>query len=201
MSSVQSSTSTISSPYATVKEQIRPARVDGGEGDAGTLGGSLKGIGGAIADGASATVTLSERALGAIEDAVEHGAAEIGGAAMAAYATVRNGVASAVDGIEHAAVDAWHGMEHLAADGVHGIEKGAGELEHLGSEAWTAIEHGAHRAKDYAVEVGQGIGTAAGYVGDGLSEVADGVGNVAGRMASYATVGAAAIERAFSAVV
>lgn len=196
MSSVQSSTSTITSPYATVKEQIRPARSGVDEKDAGTLGSALTGLGNAIADGASATVTLSERALGAVEDAVE-----IGAAAMAAYATVRDGVGSAVDGIEHAAVDAWHGMEHLASEGAHEIRKGADELEHLGSEAWTAIENGAHRAKDYAVAAGEGIETAAGYVGDGISEVADGVGNVAGRMASYAAVGAAAIEHAFSAVV
>ena len=37
-------------------------------------------------------------------------------------------------------------------------------------------------------------------VGDGLGEVTDAVGNAAGRVASYATLGAAAIERAFTAV-
>ena len=36
---------------------------------------------------------------------------------------------------------------------------------------------------------------------DGIGDVADGVGNVAGRVVSYATLAAAAGEKAFSAVV
>jgi hypothetical protein len=99
------------------------------------------------------------------------------------------------------AVDAWHGVEHLASAGLQDIEKGTGALEHLGAEAWNSVQNGAHSARVVAGQVGDGVKTAAGYVGDGLGEVADGVGEVAGRVASYATLGAAAIERGFTAVV
>ena len=105
------------------------------------------------------------------------------------------------EAVADVAVDAWHGVEHLASEGLQDIEKGTGALEHLGSEAWNSVQSGAHRAREVAGDVGDGIKTAAGYVGDGIGDVADGVGNVAGRVASYATLGAAAIERAFSAVV
>jgi phage-related protein len=244
MSSVTSSTSTIVSPYASVTEQVKPGKYEANAREYGSVGAAVLGVGDAIAQGASATVSLSEKALGAVEDAgsylgkaVETGFTDIGSAAMAAYAAVRKGINSGVEGVENAteatwdtlkagaedvagmagdvvhaaeagaeavadvAVDAWHGVEHLASEVLHGIEKGTDELEHLGSEAWTAVQNGTHRARDYAGELGDGIKTAAGYVGDGIGEVADGVGNVAGRVASYATVGAAAVERAFSAVV
>jgi len=98
------------------------------------------------------------------------------------------------------AVDAWHGVEQLASEGLQDIEKGTGALEHLGNQAWNSVQNGAQRAGVYAGQVGDGIKTAAGYVGDGLGDVADGVGEVAGRAASYATLGAAAIERGFTAV-
>ena len=244
MSPVTSSTSTIISPYASVKEQIKPARFDANEKEYGPVGAAVLGVGDAIAEGASATVSLSEKALSAVEEAgsylgqaVETGVTDVGSAAMAAYAAVRNGLSNTLHGAENAAeaswdtikagavdvagmagdvvhaaeagaaavadvaVDAWHGVEHLASETLQGIEKGTGELEHLGSEAWTAVQNGTHRARDLAGEAGDGIKTAAGYVGDGIGDVADGVGNVAGRVASYATLGAAAIERAFSAVV
>jgi phage-related protein len=244
MSSVTSSTSSIVSPYATVKEQIKPGKFEANEKEYGTVGAAVLGVGDAIAEGASATVSLSEKALHAVEEAgsylgqaVETGVTDVGSAAMAAYAAVRNGLGNTLQGVENAAeaswdtikagaedvagmagdvvhaaeagaaaaadvaVDAWHGVEHLASEALHGIEKGTGEIEHLGSEAWTALQNGTHRARDYAGEAADGIKTAAGYVGDGLGEVADGIGNAAGRVASYATVGAASIERAFSAVV
>ncbi len=63
------------------------------------------------------------------------------------------------------------------------------------------MQNGAHSAGVAAGQVGDGIKTAAVYVGNGLGDVADGVGEVAGRVASYATLGAAAIERGFTAVV
>jgi phage-related protein len=244
MSSVISSTSTISSPYATVKEQVKPGKFEANEKEYGTVGAAVLGVGDAIAEGASATVSLSEKALNAVEDAgsylgkaVETGITDVGSAAMAAYAAVRNGLGNTLDGVENAAeaswdtikagaedvagmagdvvhaaeagaaavadvaVDAWHGVEHLASETLHGIERGTAEVEHLGSEAWTALENGTQRARDLAAEAGDRIKTAAGHVGDGIGDVADGIGNVAGRMASYATVGAAAVERAFSAVV
>jgi len=244
MSSIQSSTSVISSPFATVKEQVKPARFDASEREPGSVGAAFIGVGDAIAEGASATVSLSEKALHSVEDAgsyighaVATGISDVGAAAMAAYGAVRGGIGNSIDSVEHAAeatwdtikagaldvagmagdvvhaaesgaeavadvaTDAWHGVEHLASEALHGIERGTDELEHLGSEAWHAVQDGTHRAREAAGTVGDGIRTAAGYVGDGLGEVADGVGNVAGRMASYATVGAAAIERAFTAIV
>ena len=242
MSSVTSSTSTITSPYATVKEQIRPGKHEVTEKEYGAVGAPVPGMGDA-ADGASATVSLSEKALHAVEDAgryvgqaVETGVTDVGSAAMAAYAAVRNGIGNTIQGAENAGVaawetikagaedvagmagdvvhaaeagaaavgnlaaDAWHGVEHVASEAVHDIEKGTSEIEHLASEAWTAVENGSHRARDYAGTVGDGVKTAAGYVGDGLGTVADGVGNVAGRAASYATLGIASLERAFTAV-
>ena len=76
MTSVTSSTSTITSPYATVKEQIRPGRFESNEKEYGTLGAAVMGVGDAVAEGASATVSLSEKAL----NAVEEGASYIGNA-------------------------------------------------------------------------------------------------------------------------
>ena len=61
MSSVTSSTSTITSPYATVKEQIRPGRVESNEKDHGSVGAArMGGVGDAIGEGASATISLAE---------------------------------------------------------------------------------------------------------------------------------------------
>jgi len=234
MSSVTSSTSTIVSPYATVREQIKPGKSEANEKAQGVAGAAVPGAD--ATEGGSTTVSLSEKALNAVEDAgryvgqaVETGITDVGGAAIAAYTAVRNGVGNALQGAENAGVsawnavkagaedvagmagdvvhaaeagvdavgdvaaDAWHGVEHLASETLQGIERGTAEVEHLGSEAWTAIENGSHR-------VGDGVKTAAGYVGDGIGSVADGVGNVAGRAASYATLGVAGLERAFTAV-
>ena len=77
MSSVTSSTSTIVSPYATVKEQIRPGKFEANEKEYGAVGAAVIGVGDAVADGASTTVSLSEKALNAVEDAGRYvGAAE-----------------------------------------------------------------------------------------------------------------------------
>src|SRR5690349_8319702 len=99
MSSVTSSTSMISSPYATVKEQVRPGRFESGDRPCAGVGAAATGAGDTIAEGGSATVSLSEKALSAVEDgasyigsAVQTGIADVGGAAMAAYAAVRNGI-------------------------------------------------------------------------------------------------------------
>ena len=243
MSSVTSSTSTITSPYATVKEQIKPGKYEANEKALGVAGAAVAGRADVAAEDASATVSFSDKALHAVEDAgryvgeaVESGISDAGSAAMAAYVAVRNGIGNTLQGAENAgiaawdtiktgaedvaglagdvvhaaeagvaavgdvAADAWHGVEHVAAETLHGIERGTAEVEHLGSEAWTAIENGSHRARDYAGTVGDGVKTAAGYVGEGLGNVADGVGNVAGRAASYATLGVAGLERAFTAV-
>src|ERR1700759_1603943 len=69
MSSVTSSTSTMISPYATVNEQIKPGKFEANEKEYGVAGAAVLGLGDAIAEGASATVSLSEKALGAVEDA------------------------------------------------------------------------------------------------------------------------------------
>src|SRR4051794_2100667 len=69
MSSVTSSTSTITSPYATVSEQIRPGKFEANEKQYGAVGAAVLGVGDAIAEGASATVSLSEKALNSVEDA------------------------------------------------------------------------------------------------------------------------------------
>src|SRR5438105_367258 len=53
MTSVTSSTSTITSPYATVKEQIRPGRFESNEKEYGTVGAAVLGVGDAISEGAS----------------------------------------------------------------------------------------------------------------------------------------------------
>ena len=243
MSSVTSSTSSIVSPYATVKEQIKPGKFEANEKAHGVVGAAVPGRSEPAAQDASATVSLSDKALHAVEDAgryvgeaVEAGITDVGSAAMAAYVAVRNGIGSTLQGAENAgiaawntvktgvedvaavagdvvhaaeagaaavgdvAIDAWHGVEHVASQTLQAVEKGTAEIEHLGSEAWTAIENGSHRARDYAGTVGDGVKTAAGYVGEGIGNVADGVGNVAGRAASYATLGVAGLERAFSAV-
>jgi len=81
MTSVTSSTSTITSPYATVKEQIRPGRFESNEKEYGTVGAAVLGVGDAISEGASATVSLSEKAL----NAVEEGASYIGNAVQTAH--------------------------------------------------------------------------------------------------------------------
>jgi len=225
MSSVTSSTSSIVSPYATVKEQIKPGKFEANEKGHAVGGAAVASRGETTADDASATVSLSDKALHAVEDAgryvgeaVEAGITDAGSAAMAAYVAVRNGIGNTLQGAENAgiaawntvktgvedvaavagdvlhaaeagaaavgdvAVDAWHGVEHVASQTLQAVEKGTGEIEHLGSEAWAAIENGSHR------------------VGEGIGNVADGVGNVAGRAASYATLGVAGLERAFSAV-
>ena len=244
MSPIQSSTSTISSPYASVQETIKPGKFEANAKEYGTVGAAVLGVGDVLSEGASATVSLSEKALNAVGEAgnyvgqaVETSVTDIGSAAMAAYAAVRNGLSSTLHGAEDAAsagwdlvkagaedlasvagnvvhaveagaeavgdvaVDAWHGVEQLASGTLHAVEKGTNELENLGSEAWTAVENGAQRARVVAGNVGDGIHTAASYTGDVVGDVADGVGNVAGRVASYATLAAAAGEKAFSAIV
>ena len=117
-------------------------------------------------------------------------------AGEAAWNTIKAGaedVAGIAGDVVHAAEASAEAVGDVAVDAWHGVE-------HLGSEAWQALENGTHRATEYASEAGHGIKTAAGYVGDGIGEVADAVGDAAGRMASYAALGAAAVERAFTAV-
>ena len=98
MSPVTSSTSSITSPYASVTEQVKPGKFEANEKEYGAVGAAVMGVGDAVAEGASATVSLSEKALSAVEDAgsylgqaVETGFTDVGSAAMAAYAAVRNG--------------------------------------------------------------------------------------------------------------
>src|SRR5476649_40828 len=123
MSSVTSSTSMISSPYATVNEQIKPGKFEANEKDYGAVGAAVLGVGDAIAEGASATVSLSEKALGAVEDAggylgkaVETGVTDVGSAAMAAYAAVRNGLSNTLSGAESAAAATWDTLKAGAED-------------------------------------------------------------------------------------
>ncbi|MEP6505087.1 MAG: hypothetical protein ABJD97_17235 [Betaproteobacteria bacterium] len=157
MSAVQSSTSTISSPYASVKETVRPAKPGAGErgfGPAGDAG----------FDGPSATVSLSEKALSAIGEAGEYighaaqtGIDDVGSAAMAAYAAVRNGIANTIQGAEDIATGSWDLLKagaadvaSVATDVVYAAEAGAEAVGDVAVEAWHGVEHMAH-------EVAQGV--------------------------------------------
>src|ERR1700742_2276100 len=160
MSSVTSSTSTIISPYATVNEQIKPGKFEANEKEYGVAGAAVLGLGDAIAEGASATVSLSEKALGAVEDAgryvgraVETGITDIGSAAMAAYAAVKNGVNNTIQGAENAGAAAWDtikaGAEDvagMAGDVVHAAEAGAAAVADVAVDAWHGVEHVASEA-------------------------------------------------------
>jgi hypothetical protein len=154
MSSIQSSTSTISSPYASVNETIKPGKFEANEKEYGTVGASVLGMGDVLSEGASATVSLSEKAMNAVGEAgnyvgqaVETSVTDIGSTAMAAYAAVRNGLSSALHGAEDAASAGWDlvkaGAEDIAGvagDAVHAAEAGAEAVGDVAVDAWHGVE-------------------------------------------------------------
>ena len=161
MSVVQSSTTSLSSPYASVKESVRPGRPAAGDRAFGP-------VSDAIAEGASATVSFSEKALGAISEAGEYighaaqtGIDDVGSAAMAAYAAVRNGISSTLQGAEDVAIGTWDLMKAGAADvaGIvtdvaHAAEAGVDAVGDVAVEAW----HGAgHLASEVAHGIEKGV--------------------------------------------
>ena len=160
MSVVQSSTSTITSPYASVKETVKAGR-PGGERGHGP-------VGDAIVDGASATVSLSEKAMHAIGEAGEYighaaqtGIDDVGSAAMAAYAAVRNGISSTIQGAEDLATGSWDLLKAgasdvagVATDVAHAAEAGLEAVGDVAVEAWHGVEH---LASDVAHGVGKGV--------------------------------------------
>src|SRR5471030_2964997 len=150
MSPIQSSTSTLVSPYASVKEQVKPGKFEANEKEYGAVGATVLGVGDAIAEGASATVSLSEKALNAVEEtgsylgqAVQTGVTDVGSAAMAAYAAVRNGLSNTLHGAENAAEASWDtikaGAEDvagMAGDVAHAAEAGAAAVADVAMDAW-----------------------------------------------------------------
>jgi len=215
MSPVQSSVSTISSPYATVNETIKPGKFEANEKEYGTVGAAVLGVGDVISEGASATVSLSEKALSAageaghyIGQAVETGVTDIGSAAMAAYAAVRNGVSNTLDGAENVAATSWDlvkaGAEDvagMAGDVVHAAEAGAQVVGDVAVDAWHGVEqlasgtlHAVEKGSDELEHLGSEAWTAvqngtnrastiASNVGDGLKTAASYAGDVAGDVA------------------
>jgi hypothetical protein len=209
MSVVQSSTSSISSPYASVKETVKPARPGpGGERGHGP-------VGDAITEGASATVSLSEKALGAIGEAGEYighaaqtGIDDVGSAAMAAYAAVRNGINNTLQGAESLATGTWDLLKagasdvaDVASDVVNAAEAGAEAVGDVAVEAWHGVEHlagevahGVEKGVDEVEHLGEEAWTAikdgthratefAGEIGDGLHTAYDRSAGVVGDVA------------------
>ena len=240
MSLIQSSTTTLSSPYASMTATSRPRDLDPNGRPPGGPG-MMENVASAIEDGASATVSFSSQALGALEggahwtgQALETGAQQIGGAvydigkavvgavvqggedlAADAWSGAKAGVSDAADVVE----GAWHLMEAGASDvasaagkglnavengfkavddGVaaawHGIENSAGRATTLASEMTSSVVAGGRKALDVATDIGSAAGDAA-------MTVVDGAGSVASSIASYATLGAAAGQKLFTAVV
>jgi len=215
MSPVQSSISTVSSPYASVTETIKPGKFQANEKEYGTVGAAVLGVGDVIAEGASATVSLSAKALSAageaghyIGQAVETGAVDIGSAAVAAYAAVRDGVSNTLDGAENAAAVGWDvvkaGAEDvagMAGDMVHAAEAGAQAVGDLAVDAWHGVEqiasgalHAVEKGSDELEHLGSEAwaavqdgthraGTIASNAGDGLKTAASYAGDVVGNVA------------------
>ncbi len=250
MSLIQSSTSTLSSPYMSVTEKRQPRELDPNGAPGGP--GVMDKVASAIEEGASATVTFSSQALGALEDAakwtgqaLETGAKDIG---SAVYDVTRAAVGGVVQGAEDLAQGAWnvakagvHGAEEIAQDAWNGVKAGASEavdvaegalhmiengasevasaagtgieaIEHGVVAGWHDIENGVGRAATYASEATSSViaggrkaldvaSSAGSAAGDAAMTVIDGAGNVAGSIASYATLGAAAGQKLFTAIV
>jgi phage-related protein len=209
MSVIQSSTTSLSSPYASVRESVRPGRTGAGERGYGA-------VGDAIEEGASATVSLSEKALGAIGEAGEYighaaqtGIDDVGSAAMAAYAAVRNGISNTIQGAENVATGTWDLMKAgaadvagVASDVVHAAEAGAEAVGDVAVEAWHGAEHlagevahGVEKGIDEVEHLGEETWTAikdgthratelASEIGDGVHTAYDRTADVVGDVAS-----------------
>ncbi len=144
-------------------------RFDANEKEYGVVGAAVMGVGDAVAEGASATVSLSEKALNSVEDAgsyigqaVETGFTDVGSAAMAAYAAVRNGLDDTMQGVENAGEAGWDtikaGAEDvagMAGDVVHAAEAGAAAVADVAVDAWHGVEHLASEAL-HGIEKGTG---------------------------------------------
>ena len=179
MSVIQSTTSSLASPYATtVAATSRPlGRFETNEKDVGPVAASVIGAADVARDGVSATVSLSARALGALEDAgksatssVEDAAHDIAQAATSACDAVKSGISGAVGGAEN-----------------------------LASEGWQKLEDGADKVVAFAHDVGDIASAAATKLGDAASAVLDGAESAAGTVATYVALGYKAGEQVLDA--
>ena len=258
MSLIQSSTTTLSSPYASMTATSRPRDLDPNGRPPGGPG-VMENVASAIEDGASATVSFSSQALGALEggaqwtgQALDTGAQQIG---SAVYDIGKAVIGAVVQGGEDLAAGAWnaakaglHGAEDIAADAWNGAKAGVSEAADVAEGAWhlmeagasdvasaagkglNAVENGLKAVDDGVVAAWHGIENSAGRAttlasemtssvvaggrkaldvasdigsaaGDAAMTVVDGAGSVASSIASYATLGAAAGQKLFTAVV
>ena len=251
MSLIQSSTTTLSSPYASMTATSRPRDLDPNDRPHGPPG-AMENVANAIEDGASATVTFSAKALDALEDgatwtaqALETGAKDIGSAvydvtkaavggvvqgaedlASGAWNIAKagaqgaetiaedawNGAKAGVSEVADGAVGAWHMLEAGASDVASAVETGAKAVDHAVVASWNGISNAAGRTATLASEMSSSVvaggskaldvaSSVGSEAGDVAMSVLGGAGDVAGSLASYATLGAAAAQKMFTAVV
>ena len=120
---------------------------------------TLAGIATAAGDGVSATVSLSSKAL----HALEHAGEEAVDAVVDGGRSVAGATSSLVDGVEDVAVGAWH-----AAQGA------AHELEHAGEAVANAIGEGVQEVVSVGKALGHYAAVGLSATGEALSEVASG---------------------------
>src|SRR3954464_10640469 len=166
MSAIQSSTTMVSSPYATMTATSKSAKPDlatkpNATGTPTATAAAVSVVGASPAAGESATVTFSEKALGALNDAGQfigdaalaaakdgadaagEGVLDVGHAAVAVYDAVKNGVAGTVHGAEDLAGAGWglgkdgvDGVLDLAGDGLDAAKAGVSTAGHVVAGVW-----------------------------------------------------------------
>ncbi|MGN6528872.1 MAG: hypothetical protein ACTHL8_20960 [Burkholderiaceae bacterium] len=209
MSLIQSSSTTLSSPFATMTATSSKAAHGERAEREGPVQSAAHDAAGAIGAAASATVSFSDKALQALEDAggyvadaVETGAREVGHAAEFVYDTARQGLGEVVvgagdavaagyklakTGIEDAGEEAWkltkegvNDAVEVAGDGLKALAKGVGELENLAAEGWNNVTAGVHRMTTAASTIGSDAYTMASKASDIALTVGSTVGSAAG---------------------
>jgi hypothetical protein len=209
MSLIQTTSTTLSSPFATMTAtSSRAAHGERPERD-GPVEAAAHEAAGAIGAAAGATVSFSEKALQALEDAgsyvadaVETGAREIGHAAEFVYDAARQGLGEVVvgagdavagaykmakTGVEDAGEEAWKltkegvdGAVELAGEGLHALAAGVNEIESLAAEGWNNVTAGVHRMTTAAGTIGSDAYTMASKASDIALTVGSTVGSAAG---------------------
>jgi hypothetical protein len=138
-------TSINSAPSSSLATSAGASRTERPEPAAAGIGATLAGIATAATDGVSATVSFSEKALHALEEAGE----------------------TVVDGVEDAAIGAWHALQHVATEVEHA---GEAVVDTLGD----GVDEIVKTARSVGNGVGHYAKVGLSATGDALCEVASG---------------------------